>query len=281
MKLYAISDLHLGYKANRKALQKLRARPDDWLILAGDAGESLAHLKLALDLLCARFQQVLWVPGNHDLWTLPTDTDGARGQAKYLELVSMCRSYGVLTPEDPYPLWTGEGGPCVLAPMFLLYDYSFRPQDVSAEAALAWAMETGIVCADENFLHPDPYRTRAEWCASRCRLTLARLKEAAKDDPVVLINHWPLRADLVHLPAVPRFCLWCGTRRTEDWHRRFRTAAVVYGHLHIRTTTWRDGVRFEEVSQGYPHQWQAERGLDSLLREILPGPQASTARTVP
>ena len=34
-----------------------------------------------------------------------------------------------------------------------------------------------------------------------------------------------------------------------------------------------DGVRFEEVSLGYPSQYQPDLGLDSYLREILPGPQ--------
>ncbi len=50
----------------------------------------------------------------------------------------------------------------------------------------------------------------------------------------------------------PEFAQWCGTERTADWHTRFNAKAVVYGHLHIPRTTWEDGVRFEEVSLGYP-----------------------------
>jgi hypothetical protein len=42
--------------------------------------------------------------------------------------------------------------------------------------------------------------------------------------------------------------------------------------LHIPSTRFRDGVRFEEVSVGYPRQWPHERGLERKLREILPGP---------
>ena len=44
------------------------------------------------------------------------------------------------------------------------------------------------------------------------------------------------------------------------------------GHLHVRTTDWIDGVRFEEVSLGYPRHWRRDRGIDGYLREILPGP---------
>jgi hypothetical protein len=88
--------------------------------------------------------------------------------------------------------------------------------------------------------------------------------------PTVLINHFPLREDLVRLPTIPRFSLWCGTRRTEDWHKRFNAVVVVSGHLHVRLTSYRDGVRFEEVSLGYPRQWINATTLEDCIREILP-----------
>ena len=75
------------------------------------------------------------------------------------------------------------------------------------------------------------------------------------EHPLVLINHFPLRQDLVRLSTIPRFSLWCGTRYTENWHTRFRAAVVISGHLHRPATDWRDGVRFEEVSLGYPREW--------------------------
>ncbi len=274
MKLWAISDLHLGHEANRQALENLSHYGEDWLILAGDVGETAAQLDLALRRLRPRFAKLLWAPGNHDLWTVSSDPQAPRGVALYEHLVSLCRSQGVLTPEDPYPIWPGDGPPCTVAPLFLLYDYSFRPDDVPAEQAVDWATESGIVCADEGYLHPDPYPSRVAWCEARCRATASRLAQVKRDNPLVLVNHFPLRRDLVRLPSIPRFSIWCGTRITEDWHRRFPVYAVVSGHLHIRSTLWRDGVRFEEVSLGYPHQWRQQRGMDSYLREILPGPMS-------
>ena len=47
MKLYAISDLHLGFEVNQRALSGITGHPDDWLILAGDVGETAIHLELA------------------------------------------------------------------------------------------------------------------------------------------------------------------------------------------------------------------------------------------
>lgn len=37
-------------------------------------------------------------------------------------------------------------------------------------------------------------------------------------------------------------------------HPQDEAAAVVYGHLHSLRVTWDDGVRFEEVSVGYPRE---------------------------
>ena len=103
-----------------------------------------------------------------------------------------------------------------------------------------------------------------------CTAAEARLAaELEPGDRVVLVNHWPLRQEHARLPLVPRFMVWCGTRRTEDWHTRFPTEVVVYGHLHIPQTQERDGVRFEEVSFGYPRNWEGRRTLEQSLRLLL------------
>ncbi|RYZ41025.1 MAG: metallophosphatase family protein [Myxococcaceae bacterium] len=199
MKLYAISDLHLRHTENHQALAALAPRPDDWLIVGGDVGETLADMDLMLRTLTARFRQVVWVPGNHELWSMPSEQPPLRGEARYLRMVDLCHRYGALTPEDPYPRWPGDG----------------------------------------------PHR------------------------------HYPLRYEHVRLPRIPRFSIWCGTRLTEDWHTRYRAEVVVTGHLHMPATLWRDGVRFEEVSLGYPQQWRHRGGLERCLREVLPGPEKS------
>lgn len=268
MRLWAISDLHLGNAANRKALEEIPSFGDDWVILAGDVAERDQLIAEAFDIFRQRFARVLWVPGNHELWTLKPAR--GRGVDRYGELIALARDHGVDTPEDPFPLWEGSGGPVVLAPLFLLYDYSFRPDDVDAESVLDWAMEEEVLCTDEFLLHPDPYPTRQAWCEARCALTEERLEAIDPRMPTVLINHWPLRRDLVRIPRVPRFSPWCGTRITEDYHRRFRARAVISGHLHVRRTDIRDGTVFEEVSLGYPRQWEAHRGIAGYFRQIFP-----------
>lgn len=272
-KLLAVSDLHVAYPENRAVVESLRPESDaDWLIVAGDVGEFHRDVEWALTLLADRFAKVVWAPGNHELWTHPRDDSDLRGEKRYLRLVELCRALGVSTPEDPYPLWRGEGGPATVAPLFALYDYSFRaPGAATTEESLRIAQEAGIVCTDEYLLHPDPHPSREAWCRARVAYTEQRLAAADPALPTVLINHWPLVREPTAVLRHPEFAQWCGSELTADWHTRFRAAAVVYGHLHIPRTTWYDGVRFEEVSVGYPREWQPRPSRPGL-RQILPAP---------
>jgi 3',5'-cyclic AMP phosphodiesterase CpdA len=268
LKLWATSDLHVGSAENRRAVQALESSTDDWLIVAGDTGEAPAHLDFVLRTLTPKFAQIIWTVGNHDLWTPQTLPPAERGEAHYRRLVELCRRYEVLTPEDPFPVWPGPGPRTAIVPTFTLYDYSFRPDDVPADRAVAWAAEQGVRCADEELLHPEPYASREEWCATRVAESEKRLAAVPADMRIILVNHWPLRRDHAVLPRIPRFSIWCGTRATETWHTRFPIDTVIYGHLHLRSSRERDGVRFEEVSLGYPRQWDSRKPLRDYLRQI-------------
>jgi 3',5'-cyclic AMP phosphodiesterase CpdA len=272
VKLYAISDLHVGIPKNRRLIADIEPRPDDWLLLAGDVGETEAHLRFVFEVLRPRFRELVWVPGNHELWTQPQDPLQLYGEPRYDYLVQLCREYNVLTPEDPYPLFTGEGGPCFVVPLFILYDYSFRPDYVPRDQALEWAMASDVLCQDERFLYPDPYPTRESWCTARVEKTLARLLALPQDVPLVLVNHNPLHPALCVLPNIPRFTIWCGTMLTADWHQRFNVKVVVSGHLHLRTTREFEGTRWEEVSLGYPAQRLPFVSINRYVRQILPKP---------
>lgn len=275
-RLLAISDLHVAYPENREITESLRpGSAGDWLLLAGDVGEFLADIEWALRTLSGRFTTVVWVPGNHELWSHPRDPSPLRGEERYQHLVGVCRDLGIVTPEDPFPVWDGPGGPVTVAPLFVLYDYSFRPPGTATkDEALARAYAAGVVCTDESWLHPDPYPSREDWCSARIEITERRLAERGRSLPTVLVNHFPLVREPTRVLRYPEFAQWCGTERTSDWHLRFGAAAVVYGHLHIPRTTWHDGVRFEEVSLGYPREWRMwqERWHrePGTLRQILP-----------
>ncbi|MEU4221897.1 metallophosphoesterase [Actinoplanes sp. NPDC026623] len=273
--LLAVSDLHVAYQENRLISEALAPETDgDWLIVAGDVGERFADIEATLRSLRERFATVIWAPGNHELWTHPGDPVQLRGVARYDALVRMCRDIDVVTPEDEYPVWQGPDGPVVVAPLFQLYDYSFRvPGAATKQESLERAYEAGVVCTDESLLHPDPYPNRESWCRARVAATEARLAAIDPDLPTVLISHWPLVRQPTDVLWYPEFAQWCGTELTADWHLRFRAAAAVYGHLHIPRSTNYDGVPFEEVSLGYPREWKRRSGDPSPMRRILAGPR--------
>ena len=75
----------------------------------------------------------------------------------------------------------------------------------------------------------------------------------------------------------PEFALWCGTTATADWHVKYNAVCSVYGHLHIPKLRLLDGVRFHEVSLGYPRQWRYRPEICTRLRQILPVPIDPTA----
>lgn len=281
MRLLAISDLHLGVAQNREGLRGLPAFPEDWLIVAGDVCEDLARFEEALGFLAGRFARVVWTPGNHELWLTGGDREGmepATSPRKYAALVAAARRAGVTTPEDPFLRWPGATR-AVIVPLLTLYDYSFRPDHVPRDQVRSWAAETRCVPADEHLIRADPHPGIAEWCAARIEASEARLARELPDGAAtVLASHWPLRQDLVRIPRIPRFAPWCGTRRTEDWHRRYRAIAAVSGHLHVRRSDVRDGTRFEEVSLGYARQWDPAKGVAAYLRDVTPEAAAGPVR---
>jgi predicted phosphodiesterase len=269
MSIYAISDLHLVNKVNQNALINLPGYGNDWLVLAGDIGETEGHLKFALSVLNLKFGKIIWVPGNHDLWTFPLNNISLRGEEKYNKLVSICHEYGAYTPEDKYLNFNHEGNNYCLAPIMTLYDYSFKPENVQDGKEKEWAAESGVICADEDLLFSYPYKSVSEWCNARCIYTEKRLNAIQKDVPIIIINHYPLLKDLGRIFTFPRFSIWCGTTQTQKWLDQFNIEVVIYGHLHIRSSKIINGVRHEEVSFGYPQDWDHSKGMFNYLRKIF------------
>ncbi|GAB3280109.1 metallophosphoesterase [Actinocorallia lasiicapitis] len=270
--LWAVSDLHVSHQENREVVRGLRPRgEDDWLLVAGDVADKVADIEWTLTVLKERFARIVWAPGNHDLWTVSeAEAGGVRGVARYEHLVDLCRGLDVLTPEDDYPIFEAATGNVRIAPMFLLYDYTWLPPGCTTrEEGMDYAMRTGVVCTDERLLHPDPYPTRQDWCAARVAATEKRLAACEPEIPLVLVNHYPTVRTPTDVLWYPEFAQWCGTDLTADWHTRFNVAAMVYGHLHVPRETVYDGVPFTEVSLGYPREWKPRPTRPDLPRLIL------------
>ena len=113
MRLLAISDLHLGDPVNRECFAGIGASPDDWLILAGDVSETEADLALAFGHLRSRFARVIWVPGNHELWTTDSTPGAIRGEARSQALVALAAQLRWSHAGGPLPDMARERSPAV------------------------------------------------------------------------------------------------------------------------------------------------------------------------
>lgn len=245
--LWAVSDLHAAVKLNGPQIEAIQPRdPSDWLIVAGDVAERPELIVQVMKQLAERFDTVVWVPGNHELFCKSTDRH--RGRDKYAYLVQAMRGIGVVTPEDRYPVFGGV----TICPLFTLYDYSFRARHLSVEDAVAAAKEKNVMMTDEFAIAP--FVDVRAWCWDRLAYTTKRLSRI--DGPTVLVNHWPLVHEPVEQMMWSEIALWCGTRHTRTWAQRYNAQAVVYGHLHLPGVTTVDGVDHIEVSLGYPREWQ-------------------------
>ncbi len=203
--VFAISDVHVAAPENREIVAALRpSSEDDWLIVAGDVAERVSDVEWALATLRERYAKVIWVPGNHELWSHGSDPVKLRGVERYEHLVALCRSLDVLTPEDPYAVYADR---VAIAPLFLLYDYTFRPAGTTQAEALERAYAAGIVCRDEFVLHPDPYPSREAWCHARVSYTEARLSALDSSLRTVLVNHFPMVVDPTQILRYPEFSI--------------------------------------------------------------------------
>ena len=161
-KLLAVSDLHVSYPQNRQWVEDLPpGSPGDWLLVVGDVAEKVADIEWALRTLSRRFGTVVWVPGNHDLWSHPADPVQLRGEERYQHLVARCRDLGVITPEDPLPGVAGRRRPCgdrPAVPALRLHVPPGRRQH-QGRGAGPGLRQTGLVGTDERACTPT--RTRA------------------------------------------------------------------------------------------------------------------------
>jgi 3',5'-cyclic AMP phosphodiesterase CpdA len=195
VKLAITSDLHLPITKDERITtlaREIQSFAPDALVLAGDLGESLTHLKRCLRLMREHVPAPIWVlAGNHDVWARP--------------------------PHDSHALWR-EAVPAAVAEAAChwLEGTSFVLHGTAVVGTIAWydysAADPSVQAPMEQFAqqkfhyNADALRIDWEWsdpefaeCVSAPFLAqLDRLQNDPAVERIVVVTHVPLAEQQMH-----------------------------------------------------------------------------------
>jgi predicted phosphodiesterase len=242
MRIFALSDLHVDYAVNARWIASLSDADyrDDVLILAGDVTDRLSLLEWSLDRLAHCFRQVLFVPGNHELWVIRDDRERHSLQ-KFAEVLAVVESTGASM--QPFH----ERG-VTIVPLLAWYDYSFG--EPGEELRSQWA--------DYHACRwPEGY-DNAQVAAHFAALNRQRVGPLpAAPAKVITFSHFLPRIDVMppFIPASKRFLYpVLGTTRLDRELRQLNSSVHVYGHSHVNRSVELDGVLYINNAFGYPNE---------------------------
>lgn len=252
MRIFALSDIHVDYAENRTWLAGLSAEEyrDDILVLAGDVADITGLMADAFARLRHSFREVLYVPGNHDLWTYRNGM--ADSLAAFDHVMKVAADHGVRT--GPYT----EGGLSVI-PLHGWYDYSFgRP---SEELSYLWM--DYLACS-----WPDGFDEAA---ITRHFTSINRDVLSIRNERTITFSHFMPRIDLMPsiIPEKKRFLYpVLGTTVLEKQIRAIGPRVHVYGHTHVNRRIERDGILYINNAFGYPRETRITRKRLVRVMEI-------------
>lgn len=245
MRLFATSDLHTDYKTNFRWLQELSDTEyrDDALIVAGDVSDRLEIISETLLLLRSKFRQLLFTPGNHELWVRNADINSIE---KFQLILKLCDELDIATK----PLRLGD---VWVVPLFSWYDGVFNPE------MTAWA--------DFHFCKwPEDAAPLSDYFL---RLNEPHLKPY--DAPVISFSHFLPRADLLPPKEYLRIS-WLGKvsvcAALDRQIRQINSDVHICGHTHTTFDRVIDDVRYVQNAVKYPKERRTSSSPIKLIRVI-------------
>jgi predicted phosphodiesterase len=252
VRIFALSDIHIDYDANAKWIANLSIAEyqDDVLILAGDVTDTQRLLEWCLTTLAKCFKQVLFTPGNHDLWVIREDL-GMNSLQKFDEVCAVVESSGASMQAFR------ERGVEII-PLLAWYDYSFG--EPSEELKKMWM----------------DYRA-CRWPSGFTEEDVAAHFAAFNDEQVgtagatvISYSHFLPRIDLMpeFIPSANKLLYpVLGSTRLERQLRRLNSSIHVYGHSHVNRQVKIDGVTYINNAFGYPSETSITSKSLKLIHE--------------
>ncbi len=239
MRVFALSDIHIDYSVNARWVENLSISDyrDDLLILAGDVSDSLARIENCLKAFTRRFAQVLFVPGNHDLWVV-RDPTVATSLSKFSDVCSVAEQAGAL-------MRTFRCGRLSVVPLLGWYDFSFG----TPNERLRQVWMDFVAC-----------RWPGGWEAADITTYFLGLNDCAcppSGSTTISFSHFLPRIDLMPTFIPPEHrTLYpvLGSARLDEQVRALGSTLHVYGHSHVNRRVTIDGVTYINNAFAYPHE---------------------------
>lgn len=282
-RLFAWSDLHVDYPENFKLVTGLSDHDfrEDTILVAGDISSRLEKLLECLRHLKQKFQEVAFVPGNHDLWI--TSRNNTNSLEKLETLHAACRLEGIQV--GAFNTKNADSKVNII-PLLTWY---MKPEEGDGSLFLPKPGEDPTLQ-----IWSDNYRIK--WPAFPHKSTAAEhVLSLNQDTPsidahhsIITFSHFLPRVELVFQDwskfqstgqgsgndAHPEFNFTrvAGCRQIDEALRKRGSHIHIYGHQHRNRNRVIDGVRYISHCLGYPKEWN---GFDTdpprhLPLEILP-----------
>lgn len=272
-----MSDVHIDYSANFDNIVALDSQEyvHDTLILAGDVTDKLPLLERCLSVLKERFANVVFVPGNHEMWVRSGDhPDDYDSVCKLADIAALCDRLGVII--EPLKVVGNSGGGAGnhgtasgnnavwVVPLLSWYHGQGHPDTLYGEKP-GCEDHTADMWSD-FFLSRWPDSVAAD-IAGYFLNQNAPLLEQDFDAPIITASHFLPRQDLMKPTKGPftynkafdpypefNFSGVAGSAVIEKQLRALGSSVHIYGHQHRNKIREYDGVTYVSHCMGYPKE---------------------------
>ena len=238
MRVFAISDIHIDYQENEQWLLGLSSVDylEDLLILAGDVTDDLQLLEQCFNDLSVKFQKVLFVPGNHELWVVRDNI--STSFEKYKKICELANNYDI-------SMQAYHTDSLSIVPLLGWYDFSFA--EPSPQLMEVW-MDFRACVWPGNLQMPDI----TDYFLKKNKAFLQ-----TNNQTLISFSHFLPRIDLMpdFIPYSLRYLYpVLGSVLLDEQIRLLKPNIHVYGHSHVNRQVNIGGIQYINNAFGYPSE---------------------------
>ena len=265
MRVFVVSDVHVEHQKNLEWVESIcsSSHQNDVLICPGDISDNMELVERTLVAFKAKFADVFYTPGNHELWIMKPDRDqGIKGSVeKWRAIADMCQRIGVHTTPKCVP--AGEGAVWIVP----ILSWHHESWDTEPDVTEYDIPSVRLVCRDYMLCHwPQGLDPQADDVARYFdALNDEEMQRASVDyetirasgHPIISFSHFLPRIELIpekRYLFYPHLAKMVGSCALRDRVQRLGPTIHVFGHTHFGWDMTLDGIRYIQAALGTPKE---------------------------